>query len=384
MPRLKVVHAAKFYPPVSGGIETVVADLCRGTAPDWSVAVVAAHTGRTTVRESIDGIDVVRVGAIGVASSVPVCLSLPSHLWRARADCVVLHEPNPIAGTALALRRPAQRLVIWHHSDIVRPWWAPPTYGRLQRLLYARADCVIVSSPNLAEASPIVRAARRVEVIPFGVDLARFRSPDPARVRMLRARTRGPHLLFVGRLVYYKGVDVLIDALSAWPGTLTLVGEGPLEPDLRRRAAERGVLDRVVFAGRVSEEDLVAYYHASDVMVLPSVARSETFGVVQVEAMAAGLPVVSTRLPTGVPWVNEDGISGVVVAPGDPVALGGALRALAGDAPRRAMLGATASRRATALFDRRAMVDAFRHLIEDLVDAEQQCESHAVAGVEAL
>lgn len=190
--------------------------------------------------------------------------------------------------------------------------------------------------------------------------------------------------MFVGRLVYYKGVDVLIDALSAWPGTLTLVGEGPLEPDLRRRAAERGVLDRVVFAGRVSEEDLVAYYHASDVMVLPSVARSETFGVVQVEAMAAGLPVVSTRLPTGVPWVNEDGISGVVVAPGDPVALGGALRALAGDAPRRAMLGATASRRATALFDRRAMVDAFRHLIEDLVDAEQQCESHAVAGVEAL
>jgi rhamnosyl/mannosyltransferase len=381
---LRVVHAAKFYPPVPGGIETVVGDLCRGTADDWSVGVIGAHTGTMTVRERVDSVDIVRVGALGVASSVPLCPSLPLHLWRARADCLVLHEPNPIAGAAVALHRTRGRLVIWHHSDIVRPWWAPPTYGRLQRLLYARADCVIVSSPNLAADSRIVPAARRVEIIPFGIDLQRFRAPDRSRVHALRARARGPHLLFVGRLVYYKGLDVLVDALSGWPGTLTLVGEGPLEPELRLRAAQRGVLDRVVFAGRVSEHELVSYYHASDALVLPSVARSETFGVVQVEAMAAGLPVVSTRLPTGVPWVNEDGVSGLVVTPGDPVALAAALRSLAGDPARRAILGRGAGARAAALFDRQTMVGSFRRVIEGVVGAEIQPEPREAARVEAL
>jgi rhamnosyl/mannosyltransferase len=291
---LKIVHAAKFYPPVSGGMETVIGDLCAGTAGRWDVSVVAANTGPETVRECRDGVEVIRAKAWGAAHSVPLCPSLALHLWRQDADCVVLHEPNPVAGSALLLHTPGHRLVVWHHSDLVRPAWAPHTYGRIQRMLYRRAECVIVSSPNLAAHSDLVRHARRVAVIPFGVSVERYRSVPAlcAAAERIRAASPGPHVLFVGRLVYYKGVEVLLEAMARCRGTLLLVGEGPLDASLRARAAALGVQDRVVFAGRVADEELPAWYRAADVFVLPSIARTEAFGVVQVEAMAAGVPVV--------------------------------------------------------------------------------------------
>ena len=372
---MKVVHAAKFYPPHVGGMETVLADLCEGTAADWDVEVVCANDAPATVRENRGRVTVVRAAAFGRALSVPLCPSLPWQVWTRHADCVVLHEPNPIAGIALWMRTPARRLIIWHHSDLVRPWWAPPTYGRMvQRPLYRRADCVIVSSPALAADSALVRMARRVAVIPFGIALDRYRRTDSARqvrVAAIRAATPGPRLLFVGRLVYYKGVHVLLTALREWPGTLIIIGDGPLESELRAQAAALGVADRVRFVGTVDGDDLEAYYQACDAFVLPSIARTDACGVVQIEAMAAGLPVVSTRLPTGVPWVNQDGVSGFVVPPEDAAALGAALGRIAGDGALRERLAAGARQRADALFSRDQMIAAFRATVETVVGARE-------------
>jgi glycosyltransferase involved in cell wall biosynthesis len=376
---MRVLHAAKFYPPVEGGMETVVGDLCAGTAQDWDVRVVAANTTPWTERDTRAGVRIVRAGSLGQAASVPLCPSFPFHVWSTPADCVVLHEPNPVAGSTLFLHTPARHLVVWHHSDLLRPWWAPATYGRIQRALYRRADCVVVSSPPLAEHSTLVACARRVAVIPFGIDLPRYQRDDPdrrARVAAIRARVPGPRLLFVGRLVYYKGVDLLIDAMARCRGTLMVVGEGPLEAHLRSGAMRRGLGDRVVFEGRVGDDDLPAYYQAADLFVLPSVAKTEAFGVVQAEAMAAGLPVVSTNLPTGVPWVNRDGVSGLVVPPGDAHALGRALGRLVEDAALRRRLGEGARRRAEALFSRPRMVRAFKELIETIVARPDALDSH--------
>jgi rhamnosyl/mannosyltransferase len=367
---LKIVHASKFYPPVPGGIETIVKELCDHTADDWDVRVIAANTSGTTVTERQGGVTVTRAACLGRAHSVPLCPSLPFHLWRAHADCVVLHEPNPIAGTALFTRLPAPRLIVWHHSDLLRPQWAPATYGRVQQALYRRAACVVVSSPILAAASPLVKQARRVAIVPFGIRVDRFRQLDDRQLRLaeaIRRRYASPRVLFVGRLVYYKGLDVLIDALGDVPGTLILAGEGPLDHELRERAAARGVLGRVHFLGRIADDDLPAYYHGADLFALPSTARTETFGVVQVEAMAAGLPVISTDLPTGVPWVNQDGVSGIVVPPGDASALAAALTRLAGDAALRAALGRNASARAESVFGLATMIERFRAVVEDAV-----------------
>jgi rhamnosyl/mannosyltransferase len=374
---MKVLHAAKFYPPVLGGMETVVQSLCDRTAGEWDVRAVVANESRRTVEERCGLVRVERAGSFGRFASVPLCPALPIHLWRERADCVVLHEPNPIAGLALFLRTPSRRLIVWHHSDLVRPWWAPYTYGRIQEALYRRADCVIVSNPVLAARSPVVRHARRVVVIPIGIDLARYRVLDAvaqARAAQLRAATAGPRILFVGRFVYYKGLDVLIDAMTGCQGTLTLVGDGPLDGDLRAQVARLGLEGRVEFAGRASDEDLPAYYHASDVFVLPSIAETEAYGVVQIEAMASGVPVISTNLPTGVPWVNQDRVTGLVVPPRDPAALGEALRMLIGDAALRRTLGANGRRRADAQFSRDRTVLAFKELVETTVRAPERLD----------
>lgn len=385
MSPLRVLHAAKFYPPIPGGMETVVGDLCRGTAADWDVRVVSANTTRATVTERAEGVSVVRAASLGVVNSVPLCPSYPLRLWAEQADCVVLHEPNPIAGASVFLRRPATRLVIWHHSDLLRPAWAPYTYGLVQRALYRRADCVIVSSPNLATASPLVQSARRVAVVPFGVSLERFQQLDDAtrqKAVALRAGTAGLVVLFVGRLVYYKGIEVLIDAIARCEGTLLLAGDGPLEPTLRARAAARGIADRVRFLGRVPDADLPACYHAADLFVLPSIAYTETFGVVQVEAMAAGLPVVSTNLPTGVPWVNQHGSSGLVVPPGDVDALAAAIRRLAVDPAERARLAHGAAARAQSMFARERMLASFRDVVEQVV--AEPAAVGALAGARSL
>lgn len=368
--RLRILHAGKFYPPARGGMETVVGQLCADTVGDWKVQAVVANDCAQTTRESRGGVQIVRAAAVGRVASVSLCPTLPLHLWNGRHDCVILHEPNPLAAAALLLWTPAPRLVIWHHSDLVYPWWGLRVYGWLQRALYRRADCVIVSSFCLADHSPVIRYARRVEVIPYGIAVEHFLEPNSsqrARAEAIRARYPGPLVLFVGRLVYYKGVGILLKAMTKCPGTLLIVGDGPAKESLRELAGRLGMAARVEFMGEAPTVDLSAYYHAADVFVLPSTERTEAFGIVQVEAMACGVPVVSTDLPTGVPWVNQDGVTGLVVPPGDPDALAGAIGLLLEDPVLRARMAEAGRRRATKEFSRERMLRDFKSLVERVV-----------------
>ncbi len=364
---MRVLHVGKFYPPVRGGIETVLAALCEGTARRWRVRAVVAQPGRRTTRERRNGVEVVRVGTLARALSVSLGPALARELWRERVDCVVLHEPNPPAGTLLALHTPAPRLIVWHHSDIVRPAWANATYGRVQRVLYRRADCVIVSAPPMAESAGVA-AARRVEIVPYGVALAPLLSASASADAALQplARVPRPRVLFVGRLVYYKGLTVLLQAMVAVGAGLVIAGDGPLAGALRTRAGALGLADQVVFLGGLSDEAIRQLYRACDVFVLPSTERTEAFGLVQVEAMACGLPVVSTDLPTGVPWVNAHGVTGLVVPPGDAGALADALRRLLADPALRAELGQAGRRRAVQHFEESRMVERFVEIVESL------------------
>jgi rhamnosyl/mannosyltransferase len=171
----------------------------------------------------------------------------------------------------------------------------------------------------------------------------------------------------VGRLVYYKGLDVLIQAMTKCPGTLALIGKGPLEAGLRRLCTDSGIASRVKFLGQVSDEQLVSFYHAADLLVLPSTQPTEAFGLVQVEAMACGLPVVSTDLPTGVPWVNQNGVTGLVVPPGDPDALAAAISRLLDDRALRTQMGEAGRRRAVEQFSGERMARDFIAAIEAVV-----------------
>jgi glycosyltransferase involved in cell wall biosynthesis len=162
-------------------------------------------------------------------------------------------------------------------------------------------------------------------------------------VRRLRAEYGARVVAAAGRLVYYKGFDYLIRAIAAVDAHLVILGDGPLRGELQALAKRAGVADRVAFPGSVP--DLAPYYHAADVFALPAVARSEAFGLVQLEAMAAGLPVVNTRLESGVPFVSRDGETGITVPPADAAALAGALGLLLDSPALRERYGQAARRR---------------------------------------
>jgi rhamnosyl/mannosyltransferase len=169
-------------------------------------------------------------------------------------------------------------------------------------------------------------------------------------------------VLAVGRLVYYKGVDVLLEALAGTAGLrLVIVGDGPLRLQLQALAQRLGVAARVLWLGTLSDEALAAAYGASQVFVLPSVAASEAFGIVQVEAMAAGLPVVSTKLGTGVEEVNRDGETGFTVRPSNPRDLASALSKLAFDVPLRRQFAARALEHSQS-FSRERLIGRYQEL----------------------
>ena len=351
--RIRVLHVGKFYPPVSGGMERVLKLLCDREKASVDTRVLVANTAPQTVHEVVDGVPVTRVATHGAAGSVAICPTFPYWLARQDADVVVIHEPNPLGLLAYALARPRGRLIVWFHSEVVRP-------GLQYRLCYRpwfahamrRAARLIVASPPMAAAAQLQGFPVTTSVIPYGIDEDSMRATPEvtARASRLRQQFAGPIALCVGRMVPYKGLDVLLRAMAEIEATLVLVGIGPQAAALRALAQETGVTAKTHFAGEVNDDDLRAWYHACDFFVLPSTTRAEAFGVVQTEAMACGKPVVSTALPTGVPWVNRHMETGLVVPPGDHRALAAAMRSLAADQSLRDRLGAAGRARVAAEF----------------------------------
>jgi lipopolysaccharide/colanic/teichoic acid biosynthesis glycosyltransferase len=356
---MRVTHLGKFYPPVPGGMERVLQSLAEGERElgvDSRALVVG--TTASTVRETVNGVPVTRAASWFRVGSVWFAPALIAQLARVNTDILVLHEPNPMALLAYFLTRPRHRLVVWYHSEVLRPRWRYKLiYEPFLDVPFNRASRIVVSSPLLAEhAQALAPHRHRCEVIPFGLDVAVAATPSRhPSVEAVRAQWSGPIALFVGRLVPYKGVEVLIRALESTAMAAVIVGDGPLRVPLQALARELGLESRIFFPGAVDDETVAAWYGSCDVFVLPSITRAEAFGLVQLEAMARGKPVVSTRLATGVPWVNVDGVTGLTVPPGDSAALSAALRLLAADPDLRARLGDGARLRFTSEFTRSTM-----------------------------
>ncbi len=369
---MKILELGKFYPPERGGIETLLKLWCEGfVAAGDEVDCVVANTSARTVDETPGGVRVHRLASHGMAMGTSLCPSYISAPRRFPADIVHAHFPNPLADLACLRTPKGTPVVVSWHSDIVRQRALMGLYKPLQTALLRRADRIVVATPNHLEFSPWLPAFRdKVAVIPFGLDLARFAPGafDPAKVAALRARAGGRAILLnVGRLVGYKGQRHAIEALAELPGAeLWLVGTGPLEAALRGTAAAAGVADRVVFHGDVADADLPCFFHACDIFVFPSVTPNEAFGLVQVEAMACGKPVVACTLRSGVPWVCADGVTGLTVPPGESAALALALRRLLGEESLRLRLGEAGRRRAREEFASAVMVERYRSLFARL------------------
>jgi lipopolysaccharide/colanic/teichoic acid biosynthesis glycosyltransferase/glycosyltransferase involved in cell wall biosynthesis len=371
---LRVLHLGKYYPPAKGGIETVVETLCRGERPSAESEALVLNKRRTTTTEVVDGVPVRRVASVATVGAVSWSPTLPVWLARAQADVIVLHEPNPMALLAYALTRPSTPLVVWIHSEVIRPQLQYRLfYEPLLECALRRATRIVVASPPMLKIPALQHYQRKCTVIPYGLDPARFdRTPrDWNQVTALRARSHAPILLFVGRLVPYKGVDVLLDAVKDLDVETVIVGDGPCRLSLMAQACDLGISERVRFMGELTDEQLRAWYHSCDLFVLPSVSKQEAFGMVQLEAMLCGRPVVSTDLQTGTSWVNQHEQTGVVVRPGDVAGLRDALSRLVADADLRDQLGEAGRTRVLNTFTADAMCRASVALYHEVVRAPQ-------------
>jgi rhamnosyl/mannosyltransferase len=340
-------------------METHVEQLCQQLKEEVELKVVVASEDQEEKTEIINGIPVHRLCTTLNVLGAPICPALPKAIRNFDADIVHVHTPHPPALLAYLVSGCRSRLVCTYHSDIIRQRFLGPLIGPVQDLVFRRAGAIIVSSPNLITGSSVLSRHRdRCVIIPFGLNYSQFGRNNTNVIDDIRHRYGSPLILAVGRLVYYKGFEFLIRAMGKlpMPAVLLIIGEGPLRPTLEAEIAASGLSDRVHLIGNVT--DTTAYYQACDLFVLPSVARSEAFGIVQLEAMACGKAIVNTMLDgSGVPFVSRNGESGLTVAPADVDALAAAVTRLLSDDTLRKRLGAAGRMRVRQEFTSQRMAD---------------------------
>jgi glycosyltransferase involved in cell wall biosynthesis len=364
--RPRVLHVGKFYPPYMGGMETHLQTLCNLLRDTVELRVVVANLGREHIRDVVDGVTVDRVGTLFNVSSAPINPAMASEIRRSDADIVHLHHPNPAAMLAYLASGHRGQLVVTYHSDVVRQRVLGKAFEPFLERVLARSSAIIATSPNYLATSPVLaRHEGRCHVIPLGIDVQPFAAPNLNAVRDIRERYGARIILGVGRLIYYKGFEVLVDAMAEVVGHLLIIGEGPLRSQLERRAADLGVADRVTFLGNIP--DMVPFYYAAAVFALPSIARSEAFGLVQLEAMASGTPVINTRLDSGVPFVSLHGMTGLTVTPGHVGELAAALQCLLDNPELRREFGEAGKRRVAVEFSAEVMVERTLALYENVL-----------------
>ena len=347
--RIRVLHVGKFYPPHRGGMETHLELVCEGLSRSCDVSVVVANDEKRTVSDVVGSVSVTRAGTLGHVAGTAISPGMTRAIRTHPADIIHIHWPNPTAVAAYLVSRHPGRLIVTYHSDVVRQRILAKCFQPLLRKVLNRAAAVIATSPRYVETSDVLRDVKeKCRVIPLGLRTESYRTADPVEVARIRTQFGPRILLSVGRHVYYKGFEYLIAAMQRVKARVLLVGDGPLRKELEALAKRLGVENRVVFLGEVS--NVVAYYHAADVFVLPSITRSEAFGIVQMEAMACGRPVINTSLDSAVPFVSVGGETGLTVAPQNVEELASAMNLLLNDEDLRLRYGRAARRRVETQF----------------------------------
>jgi rhamnosyl/mannosyltransferase len=370
--RLRVLQVGKFYPPHMGGMETHLQVLCRELEHHHDVEVLVAGDTRHDEFDTDESIKITRLGTKFTFASTSFCDGMARRIYWAKTDLIHLHMPNPSATLAYLWAHHPAPMVVTYHSDIVKQKVLGAMFEPILDTALRKASAIIATSPQyLATSNVLQRHADRCRVLPYGIPVESFSQVDQAKVAEIRQRFGARTIITVGRLIYYKGFDVLIRAMKDVDGRLLIVGDGPLRGELEALARDLGLADRVIFLGEIQNEDVVPYYHASDIFALASVARSEAFGIVQLEAMACGIPVVNTDLDSGVPYVSLDGQTGITVSHGDGSTLAAALNTLLNDADLRARYGAAGRERVNSEFTREVMARRMLDLYDEVTDSSR-------------
>lgn len=375
---LQVLHLGKYYPPAPGGIESLVRDMAVGQSQaglNVTVHVFQHRKNEPTVEEEDQGVRIVRHATRANIAKLEISSGLVERIRRAQPDIIHVHVPNPSMILALLAAGDLIRnvpIVVGYHADVVRQKFRSFLFRPIEHRFYRRVSAITTPSPAHGQNSRVLRPyTDRIRMVPLALNLDPYLNPsreDLETAEQLRQSCEGPIWLACGRLVYYKGFMTAIAALArtTTAGQLWIIGTGPDRLKLEAEAARLGVADRVRFLGHVART--VPYYHAADAFWFPSNARSESFGLAQVEAMASGCPVINTLIPhSGVPWVSLHGQTGLSVPVGDHEALANSADQLARHPELRSLYGEAARRRAVDQFEIGGMVRRLNALYEDVL-----------------
>lgn len=359
MTAMRVLHIGKFYPPFAGGMENFLADLLPALQQQGVSAGALVHDSSaqpSAPNRDVTGVTIYRAPCYGRLLYAPISPAFPFWLHRAirdfQPDLLHLHLPNTSAFWALLL--PAARHLPWvvhWQADVVasaidrRLALAYRLYRPFEQRLLAASAAIIATSPPYLEASAALTPWReRCQMIPLGLDPTRIADPDPAAQERAAAwwgETPAFRILAIGRLTYYKGHDILIQAAAQLSDShILIVGTGEQRQRLETLIDTLQLHERVRLPGFQPDADLNALLASCDVLCLPSLERTEAFGLVLLEAMRFGKPVIVSDIPgSGPGWVTQQAGHGRCVAPGDPHALAAALRELQQDSAQRLALG---------------------------------------------
>ena len=350
--KLRILQVNKFYPPIIGGVEKVVQHVAEAIIDTYNVKVLVCQKKGSTTDETVNGVSVHRSSSWGVFFSMPISFSFIRDFRRLSqdSDIVHIHMPFPLADLACFLSGYKGKVVLWWHSDIVRQKYFMPFYKPLMHWLLRRADKIVVATQGHIDGSDnLPQWSHKCIIIPYTLDKELIKDAQHYLSTSHYTRYPGCNFLFLGRLVPYKGVDILLRAFALLPTRdkhLTIAGDGPEREKLHALAHNLQITQLVTFATIANEEEKYRLYRNCDVFVLPSVSKNEAFGLVQLEAMAYGKPVINTALPNGTPSVSADHITGLTVNPGSVAELTEAMRQLASQPNLRDVLGTAAATQA--------------------------------------
>ncbi len=365
---MKILHIYKNYYPILGGIENHIKLACEELAqqPGYETQVVVTNGNFSTQRASINGVEVIKCGRLFELASTPVSFSMYWHLQSLKPDVVHFHFPYPPGELLgwLNYRNSSAKFILTYHSDVVRQSAIMGLYRPLFNRFLRRVDHVIATSPDYVRSSEVLQRVppEKLRVVPFGIKLERFRQPCQKVVRSYKEKFGERVVIFVGKLRYYKGLEYLIRAAQTVEARFLIIGDGPLRVQLGRLVEELNLQKKVTFLGEIDNQGLVNYLYASEVFVLPSIFRSEAFGISMLEAMACGVPVISTELGTGTSFVNLHQKTGLVVKPANAESLADALEILLSNSVLRMTLGQNARQRVEQLFSHQRMLEKIKEL----------------------
>lgn len=362
MKRLKVLEINKAYFPHIGGIESLVKQYSEELQRNCAVKTLVCRDGKgKTVIDDVNRVEVTRAGSLGTYFSCPVSFSFMRLFKKMskNADIVHINVPFPLADIALLLSGYKGKVAVSWHSDIVRQKKLMMFYKPFLMYLLKRADIIFVATEGHIKHSEYLSDFReKCHILPYGIAPEDYLEIEcvPFLTEQLTDKS-SVKVFFTGRLVYYKGVDILLKAFTKVKGCeLFIAGTGELEKSLKSYAESHGLSKKVHFLGFLPDSELKQAYADCDIFVLPSVAKSEAFGIVQLEAMIYGKPVINTNLQSGVPYVSIHGKTGITVPPYDYKSLAKAINILAKNADLRKKFGANAQKRVIKSFNQKDVI----------------------------